>query len=162
MGKAILIAASISITLLAGCAGHAGGVGDLRWDAGLATARDIGEKAIGVLQNHQYTIERAEGPPSIYVETRWRGRTPFSDEAAAGVTAADTRFIIEGRRSPRGEELYSVRIRAENRGRTDPAGDYEVLEPTPEFRAYANRIAADIRAELETGIRVIGIILSGE
>jgi hypothetical protein len=157
MGKTILIAAGLAMTFLAGCAGHAGGVGDLRWDAGLATARDVGEKAIGVLQNHHYTIERAEGPPSIYVETRWKGRTPFDDETEAGVTAAETRFIIEGRRSPRGDELYNVRVRAENRGRLQ-GGDYEMLDPTSQFRAYANRIAADIKTELETGIRVIGLV----
>jgi len=149
--------------LTAGCAlgGGPGIGGDLTWDAGLATARDVREKSLRVLQNHSYELEREEAPPNMYFLTRWRARTPFKDETELGAELAQTRFIVEARPRERGRDtragtltMYTVRVRVENELRREGETDWVQADPTDEFRAYAANIAALIRQELRIGIRV--------
>ncbi len=150
------------VLLLAACAtggaGSGGGVG-LNWDLGAATSGDASEKTSRILQQYQYEFERSEGPPNIYLLTRWKQRLPFDDERELGIELAQTRFIVEARartRSPDGPDVYNVRLRVENlfqmRG---GAGDWETTGVvTPEFRTYANGVAEEMRAALVSGIRV--------
>ena len=149
--------------LTAGCAlGGGPGMGEvLTWDAGLATARDVREKSLRVLQNHFYEMEREEGPPNIYVLTRWRARTPFKDETELGAELAQTRFIVEARPRERSRQtgdgrltMYTVRVRAENELRREGETDWVQADPTDDFHAYASHIAALIRQELTIGIRI--------
>lgn len=150
------------VLLLAGCASAgAGGSRGMTWDLGVATPRDAMDKSVQVLRNYQYDIERQDGPPNIYITTRWRQRIPFEDEQEAGIEMAQTRFVVEARprtRNPEGQDMYTVRIRAENMVQmTRDAGDWESEGPvTTEFRAYASTIADDIRSSLATGIRSVG------
>lgn len=147
---AVLTAAAMT----AACASS--GASGLSWNVGQATAADAQNESVQIFRQYQYEIERAEGPPSIYIITRWRPRTPFDDERALGVEEAQTRWILEARarqRDPTRQDLYTVRLRVENEGRMESAMDFETLEPTPEFEEYANRLAADLGAVLEMGIR---------
>jgi hypothetical protein len=146
--------------LLAGCA-TAGGAGPTQsWDLGLATPGDASQKSTEVLRNYRFEVEREEGPPNIYILTRWQQRPPFEDEAALGADLAQTRFIVEARarrRNPQGEDLFTVRLRVENRLRLDgPMSDWVERPLTEEFRSFATQVAGDIRASLQSGIRVIG------
>lgn len=149
-----------------GCAG--GGMTDraeLSWDAGIATQRDAQDKPIRVLQNHLYEIERQEQPPNIMILTRWKQRLPFDDEREEGVEMAQTRFIVEARprqRNPDGTDIYTVRVRVENQVRMFAGGDWVARRPSREFRSYAAGVAGDIRAELQTGIRIIGMSVSAK
>jgi len=151
----LLVVASACAT---GGAGSGGGVG-LTWDLGAATPGDASEKTSRILQQYQYEFERTEGPPNIYLLTRWKQRLPFDDERDAGIDLAQTRFIVEARartRSPDGPDVYNVRLRVENlfqmRG---GSGDWESTGVvTPEFRSYANGVAEEMRAALVSGIRV--------
>ena len=148
------------LLLLAGCASGAGpGLeGGLVWEAGLATSRDAMEKPVRVLRNHFYDMERQDGPPNMYLLTRWHQRQPLEDEAALGAEMAQTRFIVEARprqRNPEtGDDLFTVRVRVENLLRMQGESDWVRWEPTPEFRAYASHIADLIREELEIGVRI--------
>jgi hypothetical protein len=142
-------AATISVSLLTACASGGARVGSLSWNVGEATAADAQDETIQVLRKYQYEIERQEGPPSIYIITRWKNRSPFNDEMAAGVQEARTRFIVEARRGS--QLLYTVRLRSENEVRV---GDtFERAEPTPEFRAYASELSEELKAVLLMGIR---------
>jgi len=128
------------------------------WDAGLATAFDAMDKPVRVLRNHLYDMERQDGPPNIYLLTRWHQRRPLADEAALGAELAHTRFIVEGRprqRNPEtGDDLYTVRVRVENQLQMQGETDWVRVEPTADFRAYAAHIADLIREELEMGVRI--------
>lgn len=152
--------AAVALLLMAGCAlgGGPGIGGGLTWDAGLATSRDVMEKSVRVLRNNQYDMEREDGPPNIYLLTRWRQRAPLGDEAEMGAEMAQTRFIVEARprqRSPETtDDVYTVRVRVQNELRMEGETDWVEADPTDEFRAYASHIAALIREELEVGIRI--------
>jgi hypothetical protein len=147
------------VILLAGCSARAGGVAAATrsFDLGLATQLDVQDKPVRVLRLNAYEAERVVGPPNVLVQTRWVARTPFADEQAHGITDARTRFIMEARPRQRNPEggvtLYTARLRVENMGRTGES-DWVPLEPTPQFQAYAERIAAAVREELEAGIRI--------
>jgi hypothetical protein len=142
-------AATFTIGLLTACASSGARVSSLNWNVGEATASDAQEKTIQVLRKYQYQIERQEGPPSIYIITRWKNRSPFTDEMAVGVQEARTRFVVEARRGS--QLLYTVRVRTENEVRI---GDvFESAEPTEEFTQYATELAEELRAVLLMGIR---------
>lgn len=145
------------------CATSGGGQGTMSWDMGLSTATDAQQKALQIFQQYHYEIERHEEPPSIYIITRWRSRTPFQDERRMGVVEARTRFVLEAR--PRSRSLesdpsrdhpdpYSVRLRTENEGRIQGEPDFTLIETTPEFREYADRLAGDLKTVLAMGIRI--------
>ncbi|TVP42311.1 MAG: hypothetical protein EA350_16440 [Gemmatimonadales bacterium] len=148
------------LLLLAGCASTEGAAPTQSWDLGLATPGDAAQKSTEVLRNYRFEVERSEGPPNIFILTRWQQRTPLEDEAALGAVLAQTRFIVEARarrRNPQGEDLFTVRLRVENQLRLDGAMSDWVEQPhTSDFRAFAAEIAAEIRASLQSGIRVTG------
>lgn len=149
---------TLILIVLPACAGGGGGGASVSWDGGIATATDAVEAPQKILRDNQYQMERTQGPPNVYLLTRWRSRTPLADEAELGITDARTRFIVEARprsRNPSGADLYTVRIRVENEGRGSGESDYASLEITPDFREYATRIANAIRDEIEMGTRVM-------
>jgi|GEM_PF-417353 len=152
--------AAAGLLLLGGCASTGGAGPTQSWDLGLATPGDASQKSIEVLRNYRFEVEREEGPPNIYILTRWQQRPPLQDEAALGADLAQTRFIVEARarrRNPQGEDLFTVRLRVENRLRLDgPTSDWVEHPITDDFRIFASEVAGDIRASLQTGIRVIG------
>ncbi|TVP53645.1 MAG: hypothetical protein EA351_14795 [Gemmatimonadales bacterium] len=153
-----VLAGLLILVVLPGCGGAGGGGGSVSWDGGIATASDAVEAPQKILLDNQYQMERTQGPPNIYLLTRWRSRSPLPAEAELGIAEVRTRFIVEARprsRNPSGADLYTVRIRAENEGRMSGESDYAPVEITSDFREYAGRIANAIRDEIEMGTRVM-------
>lgn len=146
-----------AILLLAGCGARgSAGVAHFARGVGLATANDLAEASSRVFDLHQFEIEREEEAPNIYKETRWRARTPFDDEQALGVTAAQVRAIMRAR--PRSTtsalgSVYTVDLTVEQRVQTLTSDEWVSITVTPAARAYAERIAADLRRELDVGVR---------
>lgn len=147
---------------LVACA--SGGRNVLSWDLGQSTSIDAQEEALRIFRQHRYEIERHEEPPSIYIITRWRLRTPFPDEEEMGVVEARTRFILEARPRSRTmvgtsdrEDPYSVRLRAVNEGRVAGGPGFTIIDTTPEFKEYADGLADELKTVLEMGIRVWGV-----
>lgn len=123
---------------------------------GVGTAYDINEGAHRVFALHQFEIERQEDEPSLYLETRWRDRMPFEDEQGLGVTAAQVRAVMRGRPRSGTSALgttYSVDLSIEQRVQTMTQEEWTSLTATPQARAYAERIAEDLRRELDVGVR---------
>lgn len=154
------LVALVGLLLVGGCA-STGGTGPTQsWDLGLATPGDASQKSIEVFRNYRFEVEREEGPPNIYILTRWQQRPPFEDEAALGAVLAQTRFIVEARarrRNPQGEDLFTVRLRVENRLQLEgPTSEWVEQPLTDEFQTFASQVAGDIRTSLQSGIRVIG------
>lgn len=147
------LAAAAFVMLSAGCA--SGGRSDLSWNLGQSSPGDVTTKSVEVFRQRRFEIDRTEDPPNLMVMTRWRDRLPLEDEREFGVTEARTRFILEARpRSRTGADImFNVRLRAENQGRLVGGGDYQLIPTTPEFKAYADEIAAELRAVLLMGIR---------
>src|SRR5688572_8907608 len=80
-------------------------------EVGVASATDFQRGVPVVLRRHGHEIIRTDGPPTLYVETEWRMRPPFADEAERGASSARSRVLVRGR--ARGEigtadVLYTV------------------------------------------------------
>jgi hypothetical protein len=146
------------IMLAAACGGQRGtsSVAHFGRGLGLATAPETIEKTHRVLGLHQFDIEQDEGPPSIYIETRWKDRTPFADEQALGIDAAQIRAMVRAR--PRSTtstlgEVYTVDMTIEQRVRLMGSMEWVHHTITAEARAHAAEIAEMLRRELDVGVR---------
>ena len=152
-GKAIRL---VCLTAALGCASSGNHAAEFSSDIGTATEVEIFEMTERVLALHQFEVERQQGAPSIYVETRWRDRTPFPDEAALAIEGAQVRAIVRAR--PRGNTssigvLYSVDMGVEQRVRVMGSDDWTHMKPTPAAAEYAARIIDDLKRQLEIGVR---------
>jgi hypothetical protein len=156
MRRAVM--AILAVVLVAGCAGSRGSasVAHFARGIGVATGPEAVAKSHQVLSLHQFEIEREEELPSLYIETRWRNRTPFEDESALGVEAAQVRALVRGRsRSPTSSmgELYTVDMTIEQRVRVRGTAEWAHVTATDSARAFAARIVEDLRRELDVGVR---------
>lgn len=151
--KTLAVFCAISLTA---CASSGRTGGNFTRNIGTATEAELLEMSHRVLALHQFEIERQEQGPSIYLETRWRNRVPFEDEAPLGVEAAQVRTIIRGRprssTSPMGL-LYSVDIKVEQRLKVLSQADWVQNWHTRTAAEYAGRIVEDLRRELQIGVR---------
>jgi hypothetical protein len=151
--------ARVCITCLAVAACATGGPqgNDARFerDIGTATLVDAYDRSMKVIRQHQFEIERESREGMLYVETRWRDRTPFPDEQALGIGAAQVRMLVRAnqRSGTSLGELYNVNITIENRVQLRGTMDWTETVATREYRAYAQRIAEDLRRELDLGVR---------
>jgi hypothetical protein len=151
-------------SLIAGSVGCATGGGveanssRFERDVGVATALDAYEKSMKVIRQYQFDIERETREGRMYIETRWRGRTPFADEQALGIAAAQNRVIVRtAPRSSTGQgELFSVNLVVENRVNVQGSPDWTEAVATSEYRAYAQKITEDLKRELDVGVRRFG------
>jgi hypothetical protein len=150
--------ATLSLLLVLGCAAPLSSRPDqliFEWNVGTATGRDAYEKATKIIREHQFVIEREVAGPSLYIETRWRDRTPFPDEVALGFHAIQNRLVVRG--TPRSGSslgpLYAVSFTIENRVRIVDGGAWNDNVFTPQFRDYAQRISDDLRRELDVAVR---------
>lgn len=153
--------APLSIVLAAACATSQGAeANQARFErtVGNATALDAYERSMKVIRQHQFQVERESREAGLYIESRWRSRVPFADEAALGINAAQIRVIVRG--TPRSGtsqgELYSVSIAIENRVQAAGSMDWTEATATAEYRAYAQQITEDLRRELDLGVRRYG------
>lgn len=151
----------------AACAsGGAGGTAAYRQDVGIASEADAHDLVRMIVDRFQYQVLRDEvGSDALRIETYWRSRTPFDDERAQGIVAADSRLVIEGRargyRDAGGivdaappAPHYALRLAVDNRVRTRRGEGWDETVNTPMFHAYADDIARAFRDELLTlGVR---------
>lgn len=147
-----------ALTLLAvGCASAGGGGSPLfRREIGTASKIDAYTLAMRVIQSFQYEVISEDTSMVIRLETDWRPRRPFDDEVALGVTAAESRLIIDAR--PRGfselGDIYTIYLTVENRLRVGNTPDWSESINTKMFQEYAEGIVEDYKRELRNiGVR---------
>jgi hypothetical protein len=152
------LVALLALTVLVGCGGARGAtnVAHFARGVGQGTAVETVDKSMRVLTLHQFELEREEAAPNIYIETRWRDRTPFADEQGLGINAAQVRAMVRAR--PRSTtsgmgEVYAVDLTVEQRVRLMGSNEWVAATVTPEARAFAERIAEDLKRELDVGVR---------
>lgn len=150
---ATLVLVSLS---LAGCSSFAmmgdrnlGGSSFYVRRIGEVTPLDLDRFLPLILANEGYMIQYVERKGTrIEMYTHWRDRAPFADEASRGVHYAQTRLIIHAEWQ---ERLYSVRVEAENRVRTEHDQKWYPAGMTRMFREYADRLTSLLRRGLTYG-----------
>lgn len=154
----LLLGLVFVLGFLIGCASLSDGSGGTyTTTVGTATALDFKTKTPRILSRHQFEIAREEESTDlIYLETYWKSRAPFDDEAEQGIVDARLRLMVNARSRGRGamrHDMYTVRIDAENmvQYRGEEGWEYE---PAGEMlRSYISRIADELKAELDMGVR---------
>ena len=148
-------AVAIALVILAGCSGAYRG-GNIQRSLGNASAQDAMTRVTRVLNLYQFEIERQESTPQqLTVQTRWKRRAPFTDEALEGISAAETRVTITGRfriETVQGA-LYAIDLELENRVQRMDAGDWIDNAATRQYRTYADSLVKTLQRELSLGVR---------
>lgn len=133
-------------------------LGSFRRDLGTATLTDVQRHVPRVLNRHQYEIERDDASPTLLtIQTRWNARYPLQDEIDRGVVEARTRLMLTARsrfRTGSAADVRVVELRAENMVLMGDSTAWSHGFTTPMFVAYLDRIADELRTELQAGIRV--------
>lgn len=138
------------------CSARTGSTAHFARDLGLATAAEVVEKTHRVFTLHQFEIEQEETEPIIWVETRWKQRSPFPDEHALGISDAQVRAIMRARRRSATStlgDIYTVDLTIEQRVRVLANDEWRHSTLTPGARAFAARITEDLKRELNVGVR---------
>jgi hypothetical protein len=149
----------LCVPLLAACAAvrsPPAASSDYVRDVGVATALDIATWTTRLLDDWQYVIIRRDGPPEIYFETSWRAREPFLDERERGVTAAEERILVRGRRRPpigTAHDLFTVRLTVESRVMLVGREDWHQIPATPMFVKHASELARQLELRFDSGVR---------
>lgn len=150
----------IAVLASAGCASgganaSAGTATRLERSIGTGGPMDVRDKSLKVIRMHQFEILREEPAPNLYFESRWRDRAPFADEAAIGITKAQTRVMV--RANQRGSssigDTYSVDLTVENRVQRSGSDVWDPTIATAMYNEYVKRIVQDLKTELEIGVR---------
>lgn len=151
--RALSLLAGFAFLVLTGCAsGGAGSGGDaFTMSLGMGSPTNLERNTANLLNRYGYEIERFDQTSNdVYIETRWRVRGVFEEEAEAGYADARNKLYITGR--PRGANL-NLHLRMTNQGR-EAGGSWEPMPSTEEFREFAQEIGQELRSEFATGIRV--------
>jgi len=141
--------------VLAACASAAPGSVFER-SLGTASGTDALERSVRVLRLFQYEVDREEQTPRlITVQTRWKRRSPFEDEAALGISAAETRVTVTARfrQETVAGALYGVSLSMENRVQLGSTTEWLGDHASPMYRTYADSLATGLQRELTIGIR---------
>lgn len=157
--------AAASQFALVGCSGSLADLGRVDHTVGHATLHDIVSEVPEVLRRHGYAIyHNRETSSTLYIETGWRERAPFDDEAAGGAHYARTRFILRARKA--GAAFYTLRLTSQNevRGEPDASGDlaglppesWTTMEATSMYEEYVLAISEEIQLEVDAGVRTYG------
>jgi hypothetical protein len=141
---------------LAACASARGGTALYRREVGNASFPDAMTLSMRVIQQFQYEVFQVDTITEINILTHWKARRPFADELALGITAAESRLQIVGRR--RGENdicrFYNINLTLENRVRVAGSADWNETTNTPMFTQRADEIVAEYRRRLsDIGVR---------
>lgn len=130
---------------------------DARWRAtyreraGQVTERDLVLRLPRALARHGFLIENTEVRyRNFHIETQWRYREPFPDEAERGAVEARTRIRL---RAVWVGLAYELHFEAENAILT-PGGEWVSEATTRMFEDFARDILNTIRHEVTGGIRV--------
>jgi hypothetical protein len=125
-------------------------------EVGVASATDFQRGVPAVLRRNGYEIIRADGPPTLYVETDWRMRPPFRDEAERGVSNARSRVLVRGRaRGDIGtaEVLYTVHVTLDSWARVIGQDDWTRVPASPQLVEAAQALGRELAMELDVGAR---------
>ena len=125
-------------------------------DVAVASLADFRRGVPVVLRRRGYEIVRTDGPPTLYVETEWKVRDPFVDEAERGVTHARTRILVRGRaRAEMGtaETLYAVQLTVESWARVIGQEDWTRVPASPQLTEFAQALGREISMEVDVGAR---------
>jgi hypothetical protein len=127
-------------------------------DVGVGTAEQVYEKAMRLVTLHQFDVERETRESGLYIETRWLPRLPFEDERAMGIATAQSRLIIRAnlRNTTELGELYAANLVVETRVQTRDSQEWSYAVATPRYREWAQKLADDLRRELDVGVRRFG------
>jgi|LUME01.1.fsa_nt_gb hypothetical protein len=111
-----------------------------------------------LLGRYSYTVNRFEQYSSrVYYETMWKDESLLEDELEMGITAIQTRLILEARPKMKepmaGREENSIKLTGEVLVRTDPMGDWLDLAMTSMRKDYFKRIADDYKFDLRGALR---------
>lgn len=148
------------VSALSACASSRGtGVAaGLKRELGTATLRDVQRQVPLVLHRYQYEIERDDASSSLLtIQTRWNSRYPFQDEIDSGAVQARTRLILTARsrfRTGGPADVRVVELLAENMVWMGDSLRWRSGFTTAMFDAYIDRIADELKTELQAGIRV--------
>jgi hypothetical protein len=150
-GTLRLLAAAVLLLQAAACASTPAlpdTESSYRADLGRATARVLDDELPRRLNRYNYVLLRREDrESSLYYETEWNRRDLMADEVELGYQSAETRIIVEARRSG---EVFRVEFVAENRLRRAPGYDWEEIPMTPMFKEYIGRIARELQREISS------------
>jgi hypothetical protein len=162
-------AGAAAAVVVTACGGSLAGRGSLERSIGRATYHDILTEVPEMLRRYEYAIYTTrETASTVYIETDWRHRAPFDDEAALGADYARTRFVVRARRAA--AAFYSVAIAAENQLHMGEPADsipvqadagvdgWTTLPTTPMFEAYAEEIMTEVELKVDAGLRTHGPI----
>jgi len=119
--------------------------------AGQVTEHDLVLRLPRALARHGFLIENTEVRYKDYhIETQWRYRKPFPDEAERGAVEARTRIRL---RAVWTGLAYDLNFEAENAILT-PGGEWVTEAATDMFEDFARDVVNTIRQEVTGGIRV--------
>jgi hypothetical protein len=125
-------------------------------EVGVASLADFQRGVPAVLRRRGYEIIRTDGPPVLYVETDWRMRQPFVDEAERGVTHARMRVLIRGRaRADIGtaETLYAVHMTVESWAMVMGQEGWTRVPASPQLAEFAQALGRELSMEMDAGAR---------
>lgn len=146
----------LSTLIVTGCSSH-GPNPDRNLGGSSFYTQRIGEVAPYDLDKNLPLLLAEKGYHILYTErrgrrvemhTQWRARPPFADEAERGIHEAQTRLII---RADWQDRLFTVRVEAENRVRTEFDQKWYPAGMTPMFRKYADQLMSQLRSGLSYG-----------
>ncbi|HSM61194.1 MAG TPA: hypothetical protein VK849_10375 [Longimicrobiales bacterium] len=159
--------AALTTLALSACGGSLANRGSIEATIGRATYHDILTEVPQVLRRYEYAIYTTrETSTTLYLETDWRHRAPFDDEAEAGADFARSRFVVRARRA--GAAFYTLRITAENQVHLEEVSDSVAMPalegvpgwttmPAPDmYEAYVAEIMTEIELKVDAGLRTHG------
>ncbi|MEO5511243.1 MAG: hypothetical protein ABIS27_11495 [Longimicrobiales bacterium] len=122
---------------------------------GEASAIDVSDRGGRIVRQFGYNMRREQGPPAIEIETEWKLRRPYDDEARAGADNAQSRVIIRGRQrsTPGSLVLYNIEVNVENRLQVNGSSQWTFAPMTERFRLHADSIASELERELRNVTR---------
>lgn len=148
------------IGIINGCAGSStvGSFTQYFSDLGITTNIGFREEAERILiRKHQYIVQVfEESLDRSYLETDWKDRLPFEDEAKTGVVQAKSRIILEGRSRVRGTATATLKVkfRGENMLLYENSPTWEIAGPMSQLsKEYFKAMANEIKTEYSTRTR---------
>ncbi len=149
------------LILIISCAGSSTGEkpGDFSYisNIGPVSAYDYEEKTRLSLNKYQYQIERTDDfGDRKYMETMWKFRAPFEDEAALSVVQVRTRLVLNvtpRTRVPNDTQLFRVQFLGEIMVQFAGITEWQQIQLTPMRQKYFRDWARELKNEYSSGMR---------
>lgn len=103
-----------------------------------------------VLGKHGFRMRRREElQTTLYYETEWILRPLTAAETGTGITQAQSRIIMRGRKSG---QFYRMSFVGENRVKTALNPEWHTPAMNESFKDYMDRVSTDLYMEVRTGV----------